>query len=101
MKPRRHLFFDPFICSGCRSCELACSQANTGGYNPDLATLRVLSHPDLGSHVVTILTKPCICKDGLESCVEMCHVSAIRFVDDVDVPGMLKEGRWLAAPLYD
>jgi hypothetical protein len=33
--------------------------------------------------------------------VEMCHVSAIRFVDDSDVPGTLKEGRWLAAPLYD
>jgi carbon-monoxide dehydrogenase iron sulfur subunit len=101
MKPKRHLFFTPEKCTGCRLCELACSQVNTGEYNPDLATIHVLSHPDLGSNLLAIHSASCICRDGSESCVEICNVGAIQFVDDEAVPHMLKESGWMAAPVMD
>ncbi|MCK5486730.1 MAG: 4Fe-4S binding protein [Desulfobacterales bacterium] len=101
MKAKRHLFFDPERCTGCQLCELACSQVNAGEYNPDLSTIRLMSHPDLGTNLLCIQSRPCICGDGSESCTEICNVGAIRFVDDEEVPSMLKDRRWLAAPVVD
>lgn len=101
MKPKRHLFFSLEGCTGCRLCELVCSQANAGEYNPDLSIIQVLSNPDLGSNLVSIRKTSCVCRDNVEACVEMCNVGAIRFIDDQDVPGLLKDSRWIAAPVLE
>ena len=101
MKPKRHLFFCPELCTGCRLCELICSQVNVGEYNPDHSIIHVLSHPDLGSNLVSIRRKPCICGNGAEACAEMCNVGAIRFIGEEDIPMMLKERAWMAAPLFE
>jgi hypothetical protein len=74
---------------------------NVGEYNPDRATIRILIHPDLGSHLVSICRTPCVCRDAVERCVEMCQTAAIMFVDEQDVPAMLKKAGWIAAPVFE
>lgn len=101
MKPKRHLFFSPELCTGCRLCELSCSQINCGEYNPDQATIHILIHPDLGSNLVSIRKKSCICGNGAEACTEICNVKAIVFIDEDDTPRMLKNKQWLAAPVFE
>jgi Fe-S-cluster-containing dehydrogenase component len=101
VKSERHLFFNPSLCTGCRLCELTCSQLNTGEYNPDIAIIRVLAHPDLGSNLVSIRPISCICDRGKESCVEMCNVGAIQFIDESSVATILKDKSWLAAPVFE
>ena len=101
MKKNRHLFFSPALCTGCRLCELVCSQINTGEYNPDRSIIKILSHPDLGSNIVTLYKRSCKCANGSEECTAICNVGAIRFVDDEYIPIKLKEETWLAAPILD
>ena len=101
MKPKRHLFFSPDLCTGCGLCELICSQVNTGEYNPDQATIHILTHPDLGSYFVSIRKKRCVCNNGAEACTEMCNMKAIRFIDDQDSPSMLKDKVWMVAPVLE
>jgi len=101
MKLKRHLFFDTRLCTGCHLCELSCSQENAGEYNVDGSTIHILSHPDLGSHLVSIRPMPCVCGNGKETCVEICNAKAIRFVDDRDVPLALKDEAWTAAPIFE
>jgi len=101
MKSKRHLFFSHELCTGCRLCELLCSQVNAGEYNPDIATIHILTHPDLGSNLVSIRKRPCVCANGAEACTEICNMRAIVFIDDDDTPRMLKDKRWLAAPVFE
>jgi Fe-S-cluster-containing hydrogenase component 2 len=101
MKPKRHLFFSAELCTGCRLCELVCSQVNNGEYNPDRAIIHILCHPDLGSNLVSIHKKPCVCGERAEVCTQICNVKAIMFVDDQDTPRMLKDKEWLAAPVFE
>ena len=83
MKPKRHLFFSPELCTGCRLCELICSQENCGEYNPDQGTIHILTHPDLGTNLVSIRKKPCICGNGAEACTKICNMRAILFIDEL------------------
>jgi Fe-S-cluster-containing hydrogenase component 2 len=101
MKRDRHLFFSPGLCTGCRLCELICSQVNTGEYNPDRATIQILHHPDLGTSLVAIRKEACICGDGAEACAEMCSSKAVRFVGQKATPEMLKDREWMAAPILE
>ena len=101
VKPKRHLFFSPELCTGCCLCELICSQLNNGEYNPDKATIHVLTHPDLGSNLVSIHKKPCVCANGAEGCSEICNMRAIVFIDEQETPRMLKDKQWLAAPVFE
>jgi Fe-S-cluster-containing hydrogenase component 2 len=101
MKSKRHIFFSPQACTGCCLCELSCSQIISREYNPDRALIRVLAHPDLGSYILGLYNKTCLCKDGFEACTELCSADAIRFVDETNVPKMLKDPHWFAAPLLD
>ena len=101
MKATRHLFFSPHACTGCRLCELICSQVNQGQFNPDEAIIHILTHPDLGSQLVSIRPEACVCRDGAEACIAFCNVKAIRFVDEDDVARWLKDREWLAAPVFE
>jgi hypothetical protein len=73
----------------------------SGEYNPDRALIRVLTHPDLGSYFLGLYNKTCLCKDGFEACIDLCSADAIRFVDEKNVPKMLKNAHWFAAPLLE
>ncbi len=74
------LRFDSEKCTGCKSCELACSAKHEGVFNPQKARLRIIDHyTETGRE-----TKLKSCTLCLE-CVEACPVEAIT-----------SNGKWLS-----
>jgi Fe-S-cluster-containing dehydrogenase component len=65
---------DPSRCVGCRLCELACSFARHGHFNPDQAAIRVVFAEDGGLDVA--LTAACAhCPHPL--CAAYCPTGAL------------------------
>jgi Fe-S-cluster-containing dehydrogenase component len=61
-------------CVGCRLCELACSLARCGRFNPDQAAIRIIFEDD-GTLTIAI-TEACLaCRRPL--CAAFCPVGAI------------------------
>ncbi|MFP4168572.1 MAG: 4Fe-4S dicluster domain-containing protein [Desulfonatronovibrionaceae bacterium] len=60
------------LCTGCRMCQLACSEKNFGGYNPRFSLLRIDPTPDHLCHFPV----PCNqCSNPF--CARVCPVGAI------------------------
>ncbi|MCF8112701.1 MAG: 4Fe-4S dicluster domain-containing protein [Desulfotignum sp.] len=65
-----HTHFDK--CTGCRICQLACSLALTGGYNPRRARLAVCPGPEHLFHM------PVVCSQCSNACcMQVCPTRAI------------------------
>jgi Fe-S-cluster-containing hydrogenase component 2 len=102
-------------CSGCRSCEIACSLFHFGTINPDLSRIRVYHYPGIDVPVMCRgcsnefgYTPPCIkvCPQnalsidektkavvvdknkcvGCGACVRACPAEAIRFHPETKLP---------------
>ena len=71
------LIADGEKCTGCRVCELICSMARSGEYNPKKSCIRVLRHMELDVSI-PVLNTAC---DFCGKCIEWCFPEAIRFVD--------------------
>jgi anaerobic carbon-monoxide dehydrogenase iron sulfur subunit len=71
------LIVDAEKCTGCRVCELVCSMARDGIYNPKRSRIRVLRHAELD---VSIPVVDATC-DLCGKCTEWCFQEAIRFVE--------------------
>ena len=71
------LIVDGEKCTGCRVCELICSMARAGEYNPRKSCIRVLRHMELDVSIPAIETT-CDC---CGKCIEWCFEDAIQFVD--------------------
>jgi Fe-S-cluster-containing hydrogenase component 2 len=65
-----HTHFDK--CTGCRICQLACSLAMTGGYNPRRARLAVLPKTEHLYHLPVVCSQ---CENA--ACMQVCPVNAI------------------------
>lgn len=64
---------EPERCTGCRTCELACSLKKTGECNPQKSRIRVLSMPHEG------LDLPVICQHCENApCRTVCSVGALQ-----------------------
>lgn len=80
MDPMGRLVIRPEQCRGCRSCQLSCSFARSGEYNPSASCI------DLERDLRTEKTSPLIrmlCCDfcgGHPACAEACSYGAISFV---------------------
>jgi len=67
------LLVDPAVCSGCRACELACSFAHEGVFDPTVARIQIRKEEALG------LDFPVACRQcGVASCVKACPTGALR-----------------------
>ncbi len=67
------LAIHPDKCVGCRLCQLACSVAKTGEYDPSQSRVQQSSLPQDGS------VGPVVCRHCLTPrCLEICPVAAIR-----------------------
>ncbi|MCX5970968.1 MAG: 4Fe-4S dicluster domain-containing protein [Coprothermobacterota bacterium] len=64
------LQFNEGLCSGCRTCELACSLFHEGECNPTLARMRVVDHEVVIHRMVGCRQ----CEDP--PCIEACPVNA-------------------------
>jgi Fe-S-cluster-containing hydrogenase component 2 len=70
------LIIDGEKCTGCRACELACSSAKTGEYNPVKSRIKILRNLELDVNIPVINQKCDFCG----KCTEWCFTKAIRFV---------------------
>lgn len=83
-KPAGYLVVRTELCRGCRSCQLACSFAREGEFNPSRSCIV------LDRDVQTERTAPMIralCCDlcgGRPACVEACKYGALAFVPAFD-----------------
>jgi len=66
-------------CRGCRSCQLACSFAKTGEYNPSMSFVRL--HRDMALEKTSPLILPLRCDfcGGDPACARACTYGAIVF----------------------
>ena len=66
------LVVDESRCSGCRACEVVCSDAHEDGFSPALARLRVLKRDAEG------IDRPIVCRFCAEvPCVAACPTDAL------------------------
>ncbi len=65
------LTVDPVNCTGCRSCELACSLKNTGEFNPARARIQAIGYTE-------VFCLPVVCfQCDKPYCAEVCPTGAI------------------------
>jgi carbon-monoxide dehydrogenase iron sulfur subunit len=83
------LIIDGDKCTGCRVCELACSMAKTGEYNPQKSYIRVLRHMELDVSIPVIEANCDFCG----TCIEWCFERAIWFVDWQEAALIRKEAK--------
>lgn len=71
------LIVDADKCTGCRVCELICSMAKHGEYNPQKSYIRVLKNREMDVNIVAVDPR---CDSSCNLCVKGCLPGAIRFV---------------------
>ena len=85
----RVLIVDGDKCTGCRVCELACSMAKTGAYNPYGSLIHVLRNMELDVSI-PVVEVSCDC---CGRCVDSCFEGAIAFVSWQDAAAIRKAAR--------
>ena len=70
------LIVDAEKCTGCKVCELVCSMAKHGQYNPQKSYIKVLRNWEMDVNVVALDLHCDFCNE----CVDWCDTKAIRFV---------------------
>ena len=83
------LIVDGEKCTGCRVCELVCSMARSGEYNPQKSYIRVLRNMELDVSLPAIDVKCDFCG----KCTEWCFQEAIRFVSWEEAALIRKQAR--------
>ena len=81
------LIVDADACTGCSVCELACSMAKHGEYNPKKAYIRVLKNREMSVDIVALDTRCDFCNQ----CVDWCLPRAIWFVDPTEAAVIRKQ----------
>jgi carbon-monoxide dehydrogenase iron sulfur subunit len=72
---KRMLIVDADRCTGCSICELVCSMAKHGVYNPKKSYIRVLRNWEMDVNIVALDLHCDFCNE----CVAWCPARAIRF----------------------
>jgi len=70
----RAMILDGDVCTGCRVCELACSMAKQGEYNPKKSCIRVIANNDFGVYIPVLKTECDFCG----KCIELCPEDALE-----------------------
>jgi Fe-S-cluster-containing hydrogenase component 2 len=83
------LIVDGDRCTGCRVCELACSMARAGEFNPAMSLIHVLRNQELDVSIPAIETACDFCG----RCVAWCFEDAIAFVEWADAALVRKKVR--------
>jgi Fe-S-cluster-containing hydrogenase component 2 len=83
------LIVDGEKCTGCRVCELVCSMARDGVYNPKRSRIRVLRNSELDVSIPVIDATCDLCA----KCTEWCFQEAICFVDWREAALLRKAGK--------
>ena len=68
----------PGNCRGCRSCQLACSFARHGVFNPSKSVIRMERDVETEHMAPVILPRSCNLCGGEPACVKACPYEAMR-----------------------
>lgn len=82
-KSEGYLIVRPGLCRGCRSCQLACSFAHEGEFNPNKSY--IILERDLETEKTAPLIKVLGCDlcSGDPACVRACKYGALVFCQDI------------------
>lgn len=83
------LIVDADKCTGCCVCELVCSMAKHGEYNPQKSLIRVMRQREFSVDIVALDVRCDFCN----KCVEWCLAQAIRFVSLPEAAVIRKQNR--------
>lgn len=84
---KRVLIVDADQCTGCSICEMVCSMAKHGEYNPKKSYIRVLKNWEMDVNVVALDLHCDFCNE----CVVWCPSRAIRFEGAEDAAMLRKQ----------
>lgn len=92
------LIVDADKCTGCNVCELACSMAKHGEYNPQKSLIKVMKNREMSVDIVTLDVRCDFCN----KCVDWCLARAIEFVSLPEAAVIRKQNRIgkFPAPLF-
>ena len=76
MATEKVIVFNADRCTGCRICELVCSMAHRGEYNPNESFIRIMANEETGVYI-PILDIQC---DFCGKCVRSCEPQAFEIV---------------------
>jgi carbon-monoxide dehydrogenase iron sulfur subunit len=70
----RKSWIDPLMCTGCRSCEIACSFHHTGEFIPSTSSINILLDRSTGEVEIQILDTcdGCLNESSPPLCIEFC-----------------------------
>ena len=71
------IIFNGDVCTGCRVCELTCSMAKHGEYNPKKSYIRVIANNDFGVYLPVLKTACDFCG----KCIELCPERALKIFE--------------------
>ncbi len=69
------MIFEMASCSGCKTCEMACSIKNTGEFSPAKSAIRILDKEDGPGFLISLeeqdegMRRACV---GCQECVQYC-----------------------------
>jgi Fe-S-cluster-containing hydrogenase component 2 len=73
---RKLLLVNPEKCTGCGTCETACSLKHFGECNPAQSLIKALRHEKMGSYFFSV---PVVCQQcEIPLCMDVCPVNAIQ-----------------------
>jgi Fe-S-cluster-containing hydrogenase component 2 len=76
MAMEKILIVDIEKCNGCRVCELVCSMARQGEYNPKESWIKLIRNREMDVNIVALDVRCDFCNQ----CVEWCFPKALKFV---------------------
>ena len=83
------LIVDTGKCTGCSVCELVCSMAKHGEYNPRRSYIRVMRNREMDVNVVALSVRCDFCGH----CVQWCSTNALCFVSFEEAAIIRKENK--------
>jgi len=83
------LIVDTDRCNGCEVCELVCSMAKHGEYNPKKSYIKLIRNREMDVNIVAVDVKCDFCN----KCVEWCLPGALKFVTLEEAAVIRKENR--------
>lgn len=83
------LIVDANKCTGCRICELVCSMAKQGLYNPRKSYIKVIKNRELDVNVIALK----IDCDFCDECAQWCLTKALNFVSFEEAAIIRKENK--------
>ena len=86
---KKVLIVDTDKCTGCRVCELVCSMAKQGEFNPGKSYIRVIRNKEMDFNMLALGVKCDFCNE----CVEWCPTKTLKFVTWEEAALIRKENK--------